>query len=396
MSSLKYGKLSQIIQKPFRYAPKKNKKMLKKIEGSLTELMEKNIKLCKELQNKITISSFMNETETKTKKYFTQFVLSSRKRVNHIKTGIDLNNVIKKGAKNLMNICHSVDNDVYIKNGYFLINEKNKINQRIAQEKHKKINELINNINHFIKPTKLKSRSNSQRIIKSLPEAQMHKVKTIVNNEIAKDEKLFKNKINYYKRNLLTFAETQPKKFSNVARRLYINSNLKMINYTKPTHKIIQEQKVLNVLKIRAQLKKHDKSKDKNLTDIMNIYYQNKDNNFFETYKNDTIMVLKDLAKKGDNLELKTKKNLRKINSMIDIKLPYFSNYYRTINYCKNMGLTTVTEKKNENQKFQFNFGDDAKNKIDLIKNRIKLLTHDKVRKECENIEQKKNTFIFN
>ena len=60
------------------------------------------------------------------------------------------------------------------------------------------------------------------------------------------------------------------------------------------------------------------------------------------------------------------------------------------------MGLTTVTEKKNENQKFQFNFGDDAKNKIDLIKNRIKLLTHDKVRKECENIEQKKNTFIFN
>jgi hypothetical protein len=338
----------------------------------------------------------MNETETKTKKYFTQFVLSSRKRVNHIKTGIDLDNVIKKGAKNLMNICHSVDNDVYIKNGYFLINEKNKINQRIAQEKHKKINELINNINHFIKPTKLKSRSNSQRIIKSLPEAQMHKVKTIVNNEIAKDEKLFKNKINYYKRNLLTFAETQPKKFSNVARRLYINSNLKMINYTKPTHKIIQEQKVLNVLKIRAQLKKSDKSKDKNLTDIMNIYYQNKDNNFFETYKNDTIMVLKDLAKKGDNLELKTKKNLRKINSMIDIKLPYFSNYYRTINYCKNMGLTTVTEKKNENQKFQFNFGDDAKNKIDLIKNRIKLLTHDKVRKECENIEQKKNTFIFN
>ena len=123
MSSLKYGKLSQIIQKPFRYAPKKNKKMLKKIEGSLTELMEKNIKLCKELQNKITISSFMNETETKTKKYFTQFVLSSRKRVNHIKTGIDLDNVIKKGAKNLMNICHSVDNDVYIKNGYFLINE---------------------------------------------------------------------------------------------------------------------------------------------------------------------------------------------------------------------------------------------------------------------------------
>ena len=68
MSSLKYGKLSQLIQKPFRYAPKKNKKMLKKIEGSLTELMEKNIKLCKELQNKITISSFMNETETKTKK----------------------------------------------------------------------------------------------------------------------------------------------------------------------------------------------------------------------------------------------------------------------------------------------------------------------------------------
>ena len=100
MFSLKYGKLSEITKKPNIHIPKKNKKILKKIEGSLNELMEKNIKLCQELQNKITISSFMNETETKTKKYFTQFVLSSRKRVKDIKTGLELENVIKKGSKN--------------------------------------------------------------------------------------------------------------------------------------------------------------------------------------------------------------------------------------------------------------------------------------------------------
>ena len=396
MLSLKYGKLSEITKKPNIHIPKKNKKILKKIEGSLNELMEKNIKLCQELQNKITISSFMNETETKTKKYFTQFVLSSRKRVKDIKTGLELENVIKKGSKNLKNICNSIDNDVYIKNGEFLLNEKNKINQKIPKEKHMKIHELINNINHVIKPTKIKSKSNSHRIVKSVPESQMQKVKTIINNEIAKDEKLFKKKLNFYKKNLLTFAETQPKKFYSMASHLYLKSNLKMINYSKPSRDSLHEQKVLNILKIRGHLKKSREGKDKNETDIMNIYYPNKDKNFLNTNKNDTIMVIKDLAKKRLNLEAKTKKNMRRINSMIDIKLPYFSNYYKTIKFCRNMGLTTGVEKNYEKQDYQFKFKKNAKSKIDLIKNEIKLLTRERIRKDCEDIEQKKQSFIFN
>ena len=85
----------------------------------------------------------------------------------------------------------------------------------------------------------------------------MQKVKTIINNEIAKDEKLFKKKLNFYKKNLLTFAETQPKKFYSMVSHLYLKSNLKMINYSKPSRDSLHEQKVLNILKIRGHLKKN-------------------------------------------------------------------------------------------------------------------------------------------
>ena len=86
MFTLKYGKLYEIEKKPYTYGSKRNKKILKRIECSLPELMTRNLKLGQELKNKITISSFMNDTETKTKKYLTQFLVSSRKRVKDIKT----------------------------------------------------------------------------------------------------------------------------------------------------------------------------------------------------------------------------------------------------------------------------------------------------------------------
>ena len=81
---------------------------------------------------------------------------------------------------------------------------------------------------------------------------------------------------------------------------------------------------------------------------------------------------------------------------MIDIKLPYFSNYYKTIKFCRNMGLTIGVEKNYEKKDYQFKFKKNAKSKIDLIKNEIKLLTRDRIRKDCEDIEQKKQSFIFN
>ena len=35
-------------------------------------------------------------------------------------------------------------------------------------------------------------------------------------------------------------------------------------------------------------------------------------------------------------------------------------------------------------------------NKLDLIKNEIKNLTHEEIKKRCQDIEKKKNLYIFN
>ena len=190
MLSLKYGKLSEIEKNPNTYGSKDNKRILKGIGNSLPELMSRNLKLGKDLHNKITISSFMNDTESKTKKYLTQFLISSNKRVKDIKTGLSLVNVIKKGTKNLVPIFNHIDNNIIIQNSAFLLREKNIISQKIAKEKHERVDELIKKIRYIIKPTKIKRKSNSHRIIRTIPEDQMFKIKNILDNEIANDENL--------------------------------------------------------------------------------------------------------------------------------------------------------------------------------------------------------------
>ena len=400
MYTLKYGKLYEIEKKPYTYGSKRNKKILKRIECSLPELMTRNLKLGQELKNKITISSFMNETETKTKKYLTQFLMSSRKRVKDIKTGLCLNNVIKEGYKKLNPICNHIDNDLYVKNSDYLLKEKNLISQKIAKEKHERINQLINNIKYIIKPTKLKRKSDSHRIVKSVPEYQMQKAKSVIKNELSNDENLLKRKITFYKQNLFTLAQTKPKKFYKVASNIYLKSNLKMINYSKPSPASIQEQKIINLLRIRKHLMKSKEQKDKNENDdeiYNNFEFEKKEN--ASDNKSDTFIVIKNLAKEKNNLETKTQKNMRRINSMIDINLPYFSNYHRTIKFCNkfNKNLSLITDiTRNKDKKYKLKFKKNMGNKLDLIKNEIKNLTHEEIKRRCQDIERKKNLFIFN
>ena len=141
MFSLKNVKLSP-KKNSYEYGSKKNRKILKRIKGSLPELMSRNLKLAQELKDKLAISSFMNDTETKSKKYLQQFLLSSQNRVSGIKTGIGLSNVIKDGTKKIDNICNHINDDIVIKNCEFLLNEKKLMNQKIAKVKHYKINRI--------------------------------------------------------------------------------------------------------------------------------------------------------------------------------------------------------------------------------------------------------------
>ena len=253
MFSLKYENLLEREKNPYTYGSKKNKKILKKMKIALPELMTKNLKLGQELKNRITISSFMNETDTKAKKYLKKFLLSSQNRVKNTKIGLGLINAVQKGSGNLSSLYNQINNDLYMKNGDFLIQKKNLLMEKTDQEKHDKINNLINNIKYIIKPIKINKKSNSHRIVKSVSETEMNNAKNIIFKEISDDKNIIKDKINYYRKSLITLAESKPKKFNKIAKNIYFKSNLKMINYSRPSN-LKKEKEMLNILKIRREL----------------------------------------------------------------------------------------------------------------------------------------------
>ena len=392
MFSLKYENLLEREKNPYTYGSKKNKKILKKMKIALPELMTKNLKLGQELKNRITISSFMNETDTKAKKYLKKFLLSSQNRVKNTKIGLGLINAVQKGSGNLSSLYNQINNDLYMKNGDFLIQKKNLLMEKTEKEKHDKINNLINNIKYIIKPIKINKKSNSHRIVKSVSETEMNNAKNIIFKEISDDKNIIKDKINYYRKSLITLAESKPKKFNKIAKNIYFKSNLKMINYSRPSN-LKKEKEMLNILKIRRELLRSKGKKNKK--DELNEKYFESDTNKnipISENKGDTILVIKELAKNNNKLEVNTKKNMRKINSMIDLKLPFFKNYDRTINYCNKLNKSLSLSEIGTNKPILFKFKNDQANKIELLKNEIKKnLTYDKIRKGCEEIEKNKN-----
>ena len=392
MFSLKYENLLEREKNPYTYGSKKNRKILKKMKIALPELMTKNLKLGQELKNRITISSFMNETDTKAKKYLKKFLLSSQNRVKNAKIGLGLINAVQKGSGNLSSLYNQINNDLYMKNGDFLIQKKNLLMEKTDQEKHDKINNLINNIKYIIKPIKINKKSNSHRIVKSVSETEMNNAKNIIFKEISDDKNIIKDKINYYRKSLITLAESKPKKFNKIAKNIYFKSNLKMINYSRPSN-LKKEKEMLNILKIRRELLRSKGKKNKK--DELNEKYFESDTNKnipISENKGDTILVIKELAKNNNKLEVNTKKNMRKINSMIDLKLPFFKNYDRTINYCNKLNKSLSLSEIGTNKPILFKFKNDQANKIELLKNEIKKnLTYDKIRKGCEEIEKNKN-----
>ena len=144
MFSLNYTKLSEAEKTaPYTYGAEKNRKILKKIDNALPELLSRNLKRGQELKSKVFVSNFMNHTENKTNKYLTQIVTSSLKRVKDIKTGLSLNRVVKKATKKLGTIYNNINKDFLIKNKEFILNERKLIDEKIEDWENDKINELI-------------------------------------------------------------------------------------------------------------------------------------------------------------------------------------------------------------------------------------------------------------
>ena len=162
---LRQEKLPEKLKITNTYNYKKNKIILNKLNNSLPELISRNENLIERLKNKIKVSSFMNNSEHKNQKYLNYFLISSGKRVSDLKTGLGLRRVMKKGTSYLAPICKHINNDVIIKNGDFLIKEKKLINENTEQETHNKINELIKDIYHLIKPNNVEENPITNKLI---------------------------------------------------------------------------------------------------------------------------------------------------------------------------------------------------------------------------------------
>jgi len=415
----------QIIQEtgkiPNTYGYKKNKVILNKINSSLPELMSRNLRLGERLKNKIIVSSFMNNAENKNQKYLKLFVISSDKRVKDLRTGLNLKKVIKKGINYLSPICNHINKDLIIKNGDFLIKEKKLINEKTEQETHNKINELIKGIKHIIKPVKILKKPTMNKIIKSVSEEELFKAKDLMNYEINNDQKKIKNKINFYINKLNTVAESRPREFHKIANNIYLKSNLKMINYSKPKVASLKDSESSNLLRIRKHLvqsitnslPKKEIKKEENeyeleteekLKNSINLVNKKPSTSIINN-SNDTLNIVKNLASQNKFLGKKAKNNLKKINSLIDIKLPYYNNYYRTIKYCKdsqnnkskNISMDNFYDDDNSEYNKMIKIGftkDNMLEEIKLIKEEINDITDAKVFQGCKKIENLKNRNI--
>lgn len=350
-----------------------------KISLILPELMSRNSKLGERLKNKLKVSNLFNNIEHRNKKYLKGFIFSSNKRANDLKTGLEMNKAIKQSNKNISILCKQMKNDLILKNSDILLKEKKLLNENTEQETHIKINDFIHTIKNAIKSPNSLRENNSKKIVKSLSESEIEKAKFFIGNKIYKEESKIQEKINDYIDKMRSSLGNENyekdkikirKDFSKYIENMYIEDDIKFINYTKPKQKQIKDKESANLIRIKKylypnifdkiKLKKENKNSNhviKSHTPLRkseSLYNINNNNNHFsekgnktfedDLYKvevngKDTLEVLNNLVDQGQYLSERMEQKLEKFNSLIDIKLPYTRNYELVLNYIKNQGL---------------------------------------------------------
>ena len=209
------------------------------------------------------------------------------------------------------------------------------------------------------------------------------------------------------------------KEFNRYVENIYMKDHIKFINYTKPKPFQIKDKESANLKRIQnclyppsiEQLANQQNEKDDNDSDnisiqskiIFNVNKNKKDNflnrnssmsniksnlniNKIIIKKNnnkdiidevdnidvtgkDTLEVLNNLVNQGKYLPERMEKKLEKVNSLIDVDLPYPTSYELVLTYFKNL------ENSNKNQKyFSFYPSSNLTTKFDNLKNTNKTL----------------------
>ena len=188
----------------------KKKKMAiinSKVRTILPELINRNKKLVDRLRDKLKVSSFFNNIEKRNKLYLQTFISSSNKRKRDLKTGIQIDNVIKQNSEIMSILCDKMDDDILIKNFDKLKKEKQLVCEKTEEETHNKIDELLFNLKSIIKkPKKLKKElkiiSNDNINNNKKNKKDINGIMEYIGNKIKNEEKNTDNKIADYLKKL--------------------------------------------------------------------------------------------------------------------------------------------------------------------------------------------------
>ena len=349
---------------------KKQKKMdllNSKISVVLPELMSRNLKLGERLKNKLKVSTLFNNIEHRNKKYLKGFIFSSNKRAKDLKTGLDMNKAIKQSTKKLTLLCNQMKNDLILKNSDILLKEKKLLSENTEQETHKKINDFLHTIKEAIKPPTSMDTTTNKKLIKSISEDEILKAKDILSNKIIKEENDIKQIIdnylikmrssfdnNNYKMNKIKIK----KDFNKYTDDLYLGGNMKLINYSRAKPQQIKDKESANLVRIKKflypsnfdlkELRENQQNynalkRNSSMNDIYNDKSQNLKDSLSKEGKiktvdvtgKDTMEVLNNLIDQGEYLSERLNDKLEKVNSLIEMNLPFPSNYELVLNYIK-------------------------------------------------------------
>ena len=397
-----------------------------KLKIVLPDLMSSNTKLGQRLRNKLKASTLFNSIENKNRKYLKGFIFSSNQRADFLKTGLDLERALKQSRKNINSLCDEMESDIILRNMNVILNEKKVLNENTEQETHLKINNLINAMKKAIKPVILYKKEEDKKDVKILTENEIEKAKEYVGNKIIKEQNHILNDINNYvnkfnstfMNNSFEDAKNKVKikrDFNHFIETLNFQKDIKLINYKKPKPIPIRDKETTNLVRIKkllypsnSKIKEFKDSlhKIKRNASMNNIYddvtspYAGKtaDNlSILDKIKNidvsgqDTMQILDQLAKQKNYLSERMEQKLQRVNSLIEIKLPYLNNYELILNYIKEKNKSDLESKKkkenNSNERMVFSplldENDDKiklkpsiKQKLLALKNDIQIIDH--------------------
>ena len=356
-----------------------------KITIVLPDLMSSNTKLGERLRNKLKVSTLFNSIEHRNSKYLKGFIKSSNIRANFLKTGLEMNKAIKQSTKNITSLCNEMKGDLILQNIDLLLNEKKILNENTEQETHIKINNLLQTMKKAIKPPIYYKNEDDKNEIKILTEEEMDKMKDYIRNKITKEQDSLQTNItnyvnvvnNTFKNNNFQREENKAKvkkDFNRFVESLNFGKNIQLINYKKSKPQPIKDRETANLIRIKKLLyptnlkkkglKEENKKKGFGYTirrnaSMNNIYSMRNygefgkatEMNTADKLKNidvsgqDTMQVLTKLAEQKDYLTERMEQKLKRVNSLIEIKLPFLSNYENILNYINRKNKSSIQNK---------------------------------------------------